>query len=445
MNRKIFNSIFIVAVVVFMAALGLTMNVLYADFYSKHLDSLETKASMTAVGVSNGGLNYLKDLKIRDCHITWTDADGKLKYDNAKYDKNINASDSAKYGKSVQTGDSAKHDDNAKTDSVARKLADGSVICVSSPKFTRLSMLKEILIPIIIIILLAGGLAMFLAFRLSKKIVAPLGSENLRGEVEKGKYSELKPFMEENEQIRKEFTEENELMRKEFTANVSHELKTPLQSISGYAELLKGGLVREKDVPKFSGHIYSESQRMITLVEDLLELSRLDEGVGSMKKEPVDMRELVFKVFGSLRTEADNAGIRLEFEEDEPKHANAGEQDHISVIGYAQMIELIIFNLCENGIKYNHEGGSVRVILKHSADNVSLSVIDDGIGIPKDQQERIFERFYRVDKSRSKKVGGTGLGLSIVKHAAEMHDAEVSLESETGQGTNITIVFPAVA
>ena len=224
---------------------------------------------------------------------------------------------------------------------------------------------------------------------------------------------------------------EAERMRQEFTANVSHELKTPLQSISGYAELLKSGMVKEEDVQQFADRIYSESQRMITLVNDILELSHLDEGMGDMVREDVDLYEVAIDAVNSLKDEARAENVSLDL---------TGEQSIIN--GYARLLSLIVYNLCENGIKYNNPRGSVKVDVNNFDDRIVLTVNDNGIGIPLDQQERIFERFYRVDKSHSKEVGGTGLGLSIVKHAAAIHNGEIHLVSVPKYGTTITITFP---
>ena len=221
------------------------------------------------------------------------------------------------------------------------------------------------------------------------------------------------------------------IMRQEFTANVSHELKTPLQSISGYAELLKNGVVKDEDVPQFGERIYSEAQRMISLVNDILELSHLDEGDTAIVKEKLDLYEVAKEAIEPLKEEAAEAGVKLELE---------GEKSIMH--GYRQLLNLIIFNLCENGIKYNKKGGFVKVDVNDFHRRTVLTVNDNGIGIPKEQQARVFERFYRVDKSHSKEVGGTGLGLSIGKHAASIHEAEIDLVSAPKYGTTITITFP---
>ena len=228
--------------------------------------------------------------------------------------------------------------------------------------------------------------------------------------------------------------EKAEQIRREFTANVSHELKTPLQSISGCAELLSNGMVKPEDVPKFSHRIYSESQRLISLVEDIIGLSRLDEGAEDMQRTNVDLHKLAETAIDSLSNAAKEAGVALEL---------CG--DGAEVYGIPQLLGTIVYNLCDNAIKYNRRGGSVTVTTENGAGGVTLTVSDMGIGIPKDQQDRIFERFYRVDKSHSKDVGGTGLGLSIVKHAALLHNATVTVDSTPGAGTTFTVFFPSAA
>ncbi len=224
--------------------------------------------------------------------------------------------------------------------------------------------------------------------------------------------------------------EKAEQIRREFTANVSHELKTPLQTISGYAELLAGGIARPEDVPRFSGQIYAESQRMVQLIEDILNLSHLDEGSEDMHWEITDLYALAGSVMESLAPEAKKANINMELQ---------GES--APFYGVPQLLESIVYNLCDNAIKYNRKDGSVRITVKREGDGTFLNVADTGIGIPPEEKERIFERFYRVDKSRSKAIGGTGLGLSIVKHACAYLGATVELQSEVGKGTEITVRF----
>lgn len=225
--------------------------------------------------------------------------------------------------------------------------------------------------------------------------------------------------------------EKTEQMRREFTANVSHELKTPLQSISGYSELMSNNMVSENDYVMFSKKIHNEAVRMIQLVEDIIELSHLDEGGKDMVKTDVDVYFLAEETVKSLSDKAKNSKIKLSLE---------GEKAVIK--GVPQLIKGIIYNLSDNAIKYNKPDGKVDIKVKNNENNVVLQISDTGIGVAKEEQERIFERFYRVDKSRSKKVGGTGLGLSIVKHSAKIHNATINFESEENKGSTITVSFP---
>lgn len=224
--------------------------------------------------------------------------------------------------------------------------------------------------------------------------------------------------------------EQRERLRREFSANVSHELKTPLTSISGFAELMKEGLVPPEKIPEFSGDIYKESLRLIGLVNDIIQLSRLDENSTQFQRAPVDLYDLCAQSIERLSTVAARQSVTL---------ALTGE--HVEIMGVEQLLKEMIYNLLDNAIKYNVPGGSVTASVRKSAGRTILSVSDTGIGIPYAHQPRVFERFYRVDKSHSKEVGGTGLGLSIVRHAAQYHGARLELKSQPGKGTTITVTF----
>ena len=224
--------------------------------------------------------------------------------------------------------------------------------------------------------------------------------------------------------------EQRERLRREFSANVSHELKTPLTSISGFAELMKEGLVPPEKIPEFSGDIYKESLRLIGLVNDIIQLSRLDENSTQFQRAPVDLYDLCAQSIERLSTVAARQSVTL---------ALTGE--HAEIMGVEQLLKEMIYNLLDNAIKYNVPGGSVTASVRKSAGRTILSVADTGIGIPYAHQPRVFERFYRVDKSHSKEVGGTGLGLSIVRHAAQYHGARLELKSQPGKGTTITVTF----
>lgn len=224
--------------------------------------------------------------------------------------------------------------------------------------------------------------------------------------------------------------EKRDTLRREFTANVSHELKTPLTSISGFAELMKAGDVSEKDVIDFSESIYDEAQRLITLVNDIIKISELDGQSISFENESVDLYALSKEVIGRLKNEADKKNVTF--------HLIGGKAE---IIGVHKILDEMLYNLCDNAIKYNKENGTVDVLVNQIEKDVNVIVRDTGIGIPAAHQNRVFERFYRVDKSHSKKVGGTGLGLAIVKHGAMYHHAKINMESTIDKGTTITLTF----
>lgn len=226
---------------------------------------------------------------------------------------------------------------------------------------------------------------------------------------------------------------ERESLRREFSANVSHELKTPLTSISGFAEIMQGGLVKNEDIPKFAGRIYKESQRLLQLVEDVIQISQLDEEKTSYVWEPVDVYQVCKNAFESLKEKAKRLNVHLYI---------CGERMKMEAV--RTLLEEAIYNVCDSAIKYNRNDGSVSVFLVQTAQEIQIVVKDTGVGIPKEDQDRVFERFYRVDKSHSKEIGGTGLGLSIVKHAVGALKGSVILRSEEGNGTEICMKFPKV-
>ena len=245
-------------------------------------------------------------------------------------------------------------------------------------------------------------------------------------------YKELMPFMnmiqKQHEDIMKAAK-----MRQEFTANVSHELKTPLTSISGYSELIENGMASNEDSKRFAGEIHKNAQRLLTLINDILRLSELDVSDRTdIAYEAVDLKSLAENCVNMLTLSAEKHEVQVVLR---------GESCWID--GNRQMLEELIYNLCDNAIRYNNRGGKVEVLIRDMPEQrqAKLVVKDTGIGIPKEHQERIFERFYRVDKSRSKATGGTGLGLAIVKHIVSQHNADITLESEMGVGTTITILF----
>ena len=280
---------------------------------------------------------------------------------------------------------------------------------------------------------LIAVVALAFAYLLSRqqvaKLIRPINELDLEEPLENEVYEELTPLLESIDKQNKE-KEAIANMRKEFSANVSHELKTPLTSISGYAEIMKSGIVKPEDMPRFSEKIYNEARRLITLVEDIIKLSHLDEGKVELERQDVDLYELTREIISRLSPQASAKKVHMEL---------TGE----SVIynGVRQILDEMVYNICENAIKYNKEGGEIRIWVGNTLNGKKIIVTDTGIGIPKNQQERIFERFYRVDKSHSKEIGGTGLGLSIVKHGAILHNAKIHVDSELGKGTRMELTF----
>ena len=224
---------------------------------------------------------------------------------------------------------------------------------------------------------------------------------------------------------------DREKLRREFTANVSHELKTPLTSISGFAEIMKNGMVKAEDVPRFANNIYDEAQRLISMVQDIIQLSRLDEAQETMEKTEVNVALIAETVAKRLEGQAAQRNIVFHI-----------ETESAVLSGVPHVLEEMIYNLCDNAIRYNKDNGSVTLKVEKHPDDITVTVADTGIGIPYGEQERVFERFYRVSRSRSKEIDGTGLGLSIVKHGALLHQATVKMESEVDKGTTIRLILP---
>ena len=319
----------------------------------------------------------------------------------------------------------------------AMKLKDGTVIRLADSTYSIWLLLFGILQPLLLVSVFAVLIALFLAHRLSKRIVEPINQLDLDHPLETTEYPEIYPLQKRlaNQQAQiardKEKLENVSLIRRDFTANVSHELKTPIQTISGYAELMQNGMVEQEDLPRVADRIYSESRRMSQLVEDILELSQLESGLEAPAREAVDVFTVAKNAVESLAIQAEQKEVTVEL---------TGEQTE--VIGVPEQIYTIIYNLCDNAIRYNRAGGSVTVRVSNEPVEAVIEVTDTGIGIPEEDFDRIFERFYQVDKSHSREVGGTGLGLSIVKHAVVTHGGSIRVESVENAGSTFTVTLP---
>lgn len=447
MSRKIFTAIWGAALAVFLASLVFIMGVSYNYFTGVQMKQLHAETALAAQGVTLSGTDYLDGLS-GDCRITWVAADGTVLFDNeadASRMENHLEREEIRQALETGTGEARRYSPTLADRQLyaAQCLPDGSVLRLSAVQLALWSLVLGFAQPICLVALLALALSFFLASRLTKKIVAPINAidpDNPMQYYERDEYREVEPLLRriaaQQAQLRRDRAEieRASLIRQEFTANVSHELKTPLHAISGYAELLESGLAKPEDVKPFAGKIRSESCRMTKLVEDIIDLTRLDAGGADYVFEPCDLLRIAENAVDSLQSEAAGQSITLSLR---------GESAPMS--GVPRLLHNIVYNLCDNAIKYNRPGGRVDVNVAPEGEKVVLRVSDTGVGIPKDSIDRIFERFYRVDKSRSKAVGGTGLGLSIVKHAALIEKADVRVESEPGDGSTFTVTFPANA
>ena len=370
----------------------------------------------------------------KSTRLTLVGQDGTVLYDSVQDDttlenhknrKEIKGAMENGRGEAVRTSDTL----GQKTFYYAIRLQDGTVLRASQTIDNVLPTIRKLLPYIIGIFLLMVAGAYLLAKWQTKRLIDPINHLDLEHPLENDVYEELTPLL-QGIDVQNREKEKAAEMRKEFSANVSHELKTPLTSISGYAEIMKNGLVRPEDMKGFSERIYNEASRLITLVEDIIKISKLDEKSIELEKQEVDLYLLVREICTRLAPQAEKKSVRFEV---------SGE--HVSYNGIRQILDEMIYNLCENAVKYNVKGGKVSVWTGNTLEGPKVIVEDTGIGIPEEEKERVFERFYRVDKSHSRENGGTGLGLSIVKHGALLHDAKIQISSNLGKGTKIELIF----
>ncbi|HIV39607.1 MAG TPA: PAS domain-containing protein [Candidatus Blautia stercorigallinarum] len=550
MTKRIFKSIILASVIVLLASGGLTMGVLYNHFGNQLEEELRTETEFLSIAVENEGMGAFDSIPSEAERITYIDTDGTVLFDNrSNADDMENHLDREEIQEAMEDGSgmAVRESDtlSQRTLYYALRLADGTVLRVSSTQYSLPGLLGGMIQPLLIILILMLILAGFLASRLAKNIVNPLNRLDLDHPEENQTYEEVAPLltkinrqqkslqaeiadakrqqeefsiitdnMEEGFLVIDSHTEvlsynssalrllgareqdarqsvlalnrsesfqrtvekvlggqhvisnqefqgitcqvaanpvfqegkvtgavilildvtekmKGEQMRREFTANVSHELKTPLTSISGFAEIINDGFVKPEDTKKFAGRIFKEAQRLITLVNDVIKISQLDEGKLPYEKEEVDLYEAVRETFLRIEDHAKAEGVHLYL-----------YGPHIKSNTVKTILDEIIYNLCDNGIKYNKKGGSLTVTISQEGEKPVVTVEDTGIGISEEDQKRIFERFYRVDKSHSKAIGGTGLGLSIVKHGTMFLGADMKVESTLGEGSKFILILP---
>ena len=453
MSRKMGNNMILLGILALICSAAIVMQVLYPHFTQMRIYDYCSQSKLIAQMLTEENRDLLQKAEPLSLHILliYGEGDSEVISDH-RLGADMLGGDPWLWPEVVEArqrgeGDNTQHGKSLSGQivSYARQLEDGSVLHISGQQDTRLALAMYCLWGLLILAVLLAGAAIWRSARVTRAIVAPLNKERLEQIETRQLCPELQPLatriLDENQQMQKQIQKQhNELKReyekqdrarRDFTANVSHELKTPLTSISGYAEIVRSGMVKPEDVVPFAGKIYDEAQRMITLVGDILKLSQLDEGHQvRMERTSMDLYGICQQVLDSLQAVALQRRVTFSL---------SGE--HCRTVGAASIIDEIIYNLCDNAIKYNIDGGEVFVSVTKQEDMAVVSVRDTGIGISPEEQARVFERFYRVDKSHSKEIGGTGLGLSIVKHGAAYHDARVELESQLGEGTEIRVFF----
>ena len=438
-NRIQKSMIFVVTMSLLISYILVTL-VIYRQALDIRRSELVQEAEYIRAAIDISGEEYFgtMDKVSRRTRVTWIDKDGKVLYDTGNDQETLANHKSRKEFKEALANGSGQ--DIRMSDSkgqemyyYALKMDDSSVLRVSRGMDTVWNTAFMILPYMIAIGVMMACVAWFMTRHQVKRLIAPINNLDLEEPLENDVYEELHPLLERIDRQNKEKAA-IEQMRREFSANVSHELKTPLTSISGYAELIETGIAKPEDTPDFAHKIHVEASRMIQLVNDILQLSHLDnvsETGAAPAMETVDLLDVARECVERQKVNARHSYISLTY---------LGES--APVTGSRVLLDELCQNLCDNAIRYNRPGGKVQIITACTRDgHCTLTVKDNGIGIPKEAQTSVFERFYRVDKSRSKATGGTGLGLAIVKHIARIHNARIKLDSVVDEGTTITVIF----
>ena len=436
MRKKIQSSMILVITLTMLIAYAITTLVVYRQTIHIMEGEVRQEADYINVALDTSGESYLKtmDNVHVDTRITLIDPDGKVKYDSKEDDVTLQNHKNRPEVKAALKNGSGQDIRESNTLNkemfyYAVKLENGDILRVSKTVDTAFRTAMKVFPAMGLIALIMLAFAGILVKWQVTRLIRPINRLDLENPLENDVYEELTPLL---QSIDKQNKEKDAVanMRKEFSANVSHELKTPLTSISGYAEIMKSGLVKPEDMKGFAERIYNEARRLITLVEDIIKLSKLDEGNVQLEKEEVDLYKLTREILTRLSPQAAKRKVHVEV---------TGEP--VEYVGIRQILDEMIYNICENAIKYNKEGGKLIVWVGNTLQGKKVCVTDTGIGIPENETDRIFERFYRVDKSHSKETGGTGLGLSIVKHGALLHGAKIHVDSKLGEGTKIELIF----
>ncbi|MFQ9514910.1 MAG: ATP-binding protein [Eubacterium sp.] len=439
MKKKLYIRMTIISVIVMMVTMIITVGIFYNLFSKQVMEDLKTHVHI--LKTTEAVLEYIEedfDPKIDNLRITVINFEGTVNYDSnadiGSMDNHGNRPevyDAIKNGAGQAIRRSNTLDKN--TYYYAEKLKDGQILRVAKEAGNIWQFCIKILPVLVAELLFAVAICIIAARYLARKLIEPIEllAQNLDSDVKMEAYEEIQPFLDKIHSQHKDLKKSTK-MRQEFTANVSHELKTPLASISGYAELIETGMAKNEDIQHFASEIHKNSIRLLALINDIIELSQLDVMDHEMLTQPIRLDEEAISCVDMLQMHAEKHNISIVTDRIESDCVIEANQE---------MIQEVVYNLCDNAIRYNKPQGHVLVSVFREQDKIILQVRDDGIGIPEEEQKRIFERFYRVDKARSKKTGGTGLGLAIVKHIAEQHNAEITICSKVEEGTTISLIF----
>ena len=433
MEEKINKRLFLIGILaLLLTAVSLTVTFGYT-FDAQTKRDIRREANIISRAYAAGG--ELSDLASEGVRITLIAPDGAVLYesdaDAAGMDNHLERPE-IRAALEKGTGEDTRRSPTLgyRTYYYAQRTQSGDVLRIAVEAMTMYAGFERTLLVVALIALVILAVSVGLSVLLTKQLVRPIEemAQNLDAIDEKVPYPELEPFA---RRIKEQQMRKNEIdrMRREFTANVSHELKTPLTSISGYAELIESGMARPEDVSGFAGKIRAEAARLVAVIGDIIELTEV-EGATELAAERVELRAVAAETAEMLGFAAEKAGVALTY-----------RGSKCFVTGDRNMLGELVYNLCDNAIRYNRPGGAVEIVTEHDEHVATLTVRDNGIGIAPVHQNRVFERFYRVDKSRSKSTGGTGLGLAIVKHIAIRHGADIRVRSEEGEGTEITVTF----
>ena len=447
LSAKIFNSVLVFTLAMVVLFTGTVSLIFYVSYEEGAEAELLDQANMVALvlnttqneerakllqGQLEGGVRY-----------TLIDRQGTVLYDSAVADVSMveNHASRPEVQQALAQGQASdvRYSHTLLTNTVyaAFKLSDGSVIRLAETQQSIFTFLPAMVAPVLIALIIVVVLVFLLSKVLTNRIMAPIDAFNFTAPLKNRVYREMNPFLERIDEQQRQLRKQNEelehatSMRREFSANVSHEMKTPLQVISGYAELMTNDMVEPQDRKRFAKLIYQEAQAMRSLINDVLTLSRLDESALGGDNQVVNLYSLARHVINRLERPAEKANVTLVL---------SGEPT--CIIGSETVAEQMLYNLLENGIRYNRPGGRVDISVTSDQDRALVQVRDTGFGIPEEAHDQIFERFFRVDKSRSKETGGTGLGLAIVKHAVLYHGGSIEVSSIPGKGSTFAVLLP---